>query len=355
MSALAPLDDRATVRRLDPHGMLARIEALPEQCEAAWKQARAFELPAGYAAASVVVILGMGGSAIAGDIFRALALAGPKPVHVVRGYDLPSFVGGDALVVACSHSGDTEETLSAFEQALGAGAKGVAITTGGRLCELAEARRVPTFVYEYEGEPRSALGHQLMALLALGQQAGLLATQDGAVGEAVRLLRAQREQIGFAVPADRNSAKQLAGRLYGRLPVVVGSGVLIEAARRWKTQFNENSKCWAIWEELPELDHNTIVGFGLTAEAVRQLHVVFVAHPALHPRMLRRYELTAEALSDTGVSSERVEALGEAPLAQALTAIYLGDFVSYYLGLLNGVEPSPVAPIAKLKAGLEDG
>jgi glucose/mannose-6-phosphate isomerase len=352
VAALAALDDRATVQRLDPHGMLARIEALPEQCEAAWQHARAFDLAAGYADASAVVILGMGGSAIAGDILRALALAGPKPVYVVRGYDLPSFVRSGALVVACSHSGDTEETLSAFEQALGAGANAVAITTGGRLRDLAETRRVRTFVYEYQGEPRSALGHQLMALLALGQQAGLLGAQDGAVAEAVRLLCAQRGQIDFAVPAERNAAKQLAGRLYGRLPVVVGAGVLIEAARRWKTQLNENSKCWAIWEELPELDHNTIVGFGLPAEAVRQLHVVFVAHPTLHSRVLRRYELTAEALSDAGVSNERVEALGETPLAQVLTAIYLGDFVSYYLGLLNGVEPSPVAPIAKLKAGL---
>ena len=355
MSDLSALDDRAAAQRLDPKGLLARIEALPEQCEEAWRSASAFAWPKDLSKAQSVVVLGMGGSAIAGDILRSLAVTGRKPVSVVRGYDLPKFATKDTLAVACSHSGNTEETLSAFEQALAAGAKAVAITTGGRLRELAEARRVPTFVYQYQGEPRSALGHQLMALLALGQQTGLLTPQEAAVGEAVACLRDQLATISFAVPVERNAAKQLAGRLQGRLPVIMGAGVLAEAARRWKTQLNENSKCWAIWEELPELDHNTIVGFGLTRELVQQLHVVFLAHPALHPRVLRRYELTARALSDAGVSHERVEAVGESPLAQALSAIYLGDFVSYYLALLYGVDPSQVDAIAKLRAALAEG
>jgi glucose/mannose-6-phosphate isomerase len=354
MTELAALDDRATVQRLDPKGLLGRIEALPEQCEEAWRRASSFALPRDYAGTRNVVLLGMGGSAIASDVLRSLALGGRKPVHVVRGYDLPSFAGKDTLAVACSHSGNTEETLSAFEQALAVGAKGVAITTGGGLRELAEQHGVPILAYQYDGEPRSALGHQLMALLVLGQRTGLLEPQDAAVAEAAERLRALRGQVGYSVPAARNAAKQLAGRLQGRLPVIVGAGVLAEAARRWKTQLNENSKCWAIWEELPELDHNTIVGFGLTKEAVRQLHVVFISHLALHPRVLRRYDLTAAALSDAGVSNERVEAVGESPLAQALSAIHLGDFVSYYLALLYGVDPSQVDAIAKLKAGLAD-
>ncbi len=355
MTIAHALDDRTLIERLDPSGLIGRVEALPEQCEEAWRRASAFELPAEHREASAVVVLGMGGSAIAGDIFRVLSLARRKPVHVVRGYDLPAFVGGETLVVACSHSGNTEETLSTFEQALAVNAKAVALTMGGRLAELAAASGAPSLVYRYDGEPRSALGHQLMALLGIGQQAGCLAPQGDAVQEAVRSLRAQREVIGSAVAADRNAAKQLASRLHGRLPVVVGSGVLIEAARRWKTQLNENSKCWAICEELPELDHNTIVGFGLTKDVVRQLHVIFLSHPALGKGMDRRIELTAEALSDAGVTHERVEAAGDAPLAQMLTSVHFGDFVSYYLALLNGVDPSSVEPITKLKQGLAAG
>jgi glucose/mannose-6-phosphate isomerase len=353
IGSLASLDDPRAFERLDPQGMLARIEALPEQCEEGWRRASAFEWPGGLADARAVVVLGMGGSAIAGDLLRALALPLSRaPVSVVRSYDVPAFVGPETLVVACSHSGDTEETLSAFDQALARGARAVVVAKGGRLRALADEHGVPAFTYEFAGEPRSALGHQFMALLALGERAGLVGPQAAAVGEAVARMRGQRAELGRDVPAGRNAAKQLAGRLHGRLPVVIGAGVLSEAAHRWKTQLNENSKVWALWEELPELDHNTIVGFGLPREIVDRLHVVFLSHPALHPRVHLRYEATADALADAGVAHERVEALGESPLAQALTAVYFGDLATYYLGLLNGADPSDVGPLEKLKARL---
>lgn len=354
-ATLAVLDDQTTVEQLDPHGLLGRIEALPEQCIEGWRRAREVALLSEYGEAREVVLLGMGGSAIAGDVLRALASSGGhKAMRVVRGYDVPSFVDQSTLVVACSHGGNTEETLSAFEQALTRGARTAVITAGGRLRELAESRGVPAFEYQYDGEPRSALGHQLMALLALGERAGLLPAQDEAVAEAIALLQEQRTRLRFDVPAERNTAKQLAGRLHGRLPLVVGAGVLVEAAHRWKTQLNENSKCWAFYDELPELGHNTIVGFGLPDDIVRRLHVLFLWHRALQPRLLLHYEVMEEELAQAGVSHERVEALGQSPLAQVLSAIYVGDFVSYYLALLNGVEPSPVAPIGRLKARLAE-
>ncbi|MCH7719250.1 MAG: bifunctional phosphoglucose/phosphomannose isomerase, partial [Chloroflexi bacterium] len=334
------------------HGLLRRIESLPEQCAFAWRQAAAFELPDGYPDARELVVLGMGGSAMAGDILRSLAaISGRKRVSVVRGYDLPPFIDEETLVVACSHSGETEETLSAFQQALASG-RSLAVTTGGRLQELAQERGVPIFMYEYDGEPRSALGHQLMALLAVGERAEVLEPQGSAVAEAVGLMQKQRGRLDFAAPAERNQAKQLAARLHGRLPVVVGAGALTEAAHRWKTQLNENSKVWALYEELPELDHNAIVGFGLPQDVAARLHVVFLWHPSLHSRVLLRYEATEEALTEAGVSHERVEAHGSSQLAQVLTTIYLGDLVSYYLGLLSNVEPSPVTAIDRLKARL---
>ncbi len=345
------LDDRATVERLDPHGMLARIEGLPEQCDEAWRRAGEFVLPESHRRARRMVVLGMGGSAIAGDILRSLAeAAGQKAVSVVRGYDVPGFVDGETLVVACSQSGETEETLSAFEQALEAGARAVAVTTGGRLRELANDRGVPAYVYEYDGEPRSGLGHQLMVLVSLGRQAGAVEPQDAAVAEAVSVMREQRKRFEFESLEEGNPAKQIARRLHGRLPVVVGAGLLAPAAYRWKTQLNENSKCWAFCEELPELDHNSIVGFALPEVLLERLHAVVLWHPALPERLRLRYEATAEALSEAGIANERVEAAGRRPLAQVMSALYLGDLVSYYLALLNGVEPSPVAAIELLKA-----
>ena len=347
------LDDQASLERLDPHGMLARIEELPEQCEEAWRRAAGLSLPETHAEAQDVVLLGMGGSAISGDILRSLAtLTGRKPVQVVRGYDIPASVGESTLVVACSHSGNTEETLSAFQQALDAGTKTFVITMGGEIAKLADRAGAPLFRYEYDGEPRSSTGHQLMALLALGERAGLVEPQEQAVSEAVTLMKKQRTELGFESPRDQNPAKQLAERLHERLAVIVGAGVLDVAAYRWKTQINENAKSWALHETLPELDHNSIVGFGLPD--VSRLHVVFLRHEALHPRLLVRYGATAEAFDDAGVSHETVEARGASALAKVMTAIYFGDLMSYYLALLNGVQPATVEPIDTLKAKLSE-
>jgi len=350
----AALDDEATVRRQDPHGLLGRIEGLPEQCEEGWAQAAALELPEAAAGARQAVVLGMGGSAIAGDLLGALsALSGRRPLTVVRGYQAPAFAGEGTLAIACSHSGDTDETLAAFAAALDAGASGFVVTTGGRLLALARERGVPAYVYQYEGESRSALGHQLMALLALGERIGLVEEQGDAVREAIALLWRQREQLGFAVAGPDNAAKQLALRLHGRLPVIVAGGILTEAAHRWKTQLNENGKCWAMYEALPELDHNSIEGFALARQVLPYLHVVFLTNASLGERLATAYEATAAELTQAGVSHERVETEGASPLAQALSAIFFGDLTSYYLGLLNGVEPSPVPGIARFKARLE--
>jgi glucose/mannose-6-phosphate isomerase len=348
--AIGVLDDPNTRERLDPSGMLSRIEALPDDCEQAWPHASTFELRGDGAYATGIVVLGIGGSAIAGDLLRALATyEGRKPVAVVRGYDLPPNVPKGSLVVACSHSGNTEETLSAFEQAHARSLPIVAVTTGGELANRARNHGLPLLTYSYEGEPRSALGHQLMALLSIAQRTGALPLQEDSVQEAIAHLREQRGQVGLRVPGPQNAAKGLASRLYGRLPVVVGAGSLVEAAHRWRTQFAENSKCWAFHDELPELDHNTIVGFGLPEKLLASLHVVFLRHRSLHPRVLRRYEATAKELDLAGVSWETVEAVGDGPLAVTITGLYFGDFVSYYLALLNGVDPAPVPPIVRLK------
>jgi len=348
------LDDRATVVRLDPEGMLGRIESLPEQCAEAWERARALDLPQTHRDARDVVLLGMGGSGIAGDILRTLTLlSSAMPVQVARGYDVPASVGEGTLAVACSHSGNTEETLSAFRQAVDAGAKTFVITKGGELKKRADEAGAPTFLYEYEGEPRSALGHQLMALLAVGEQAGLLGPQKAAVTETIDLMKEQRSTIGFDVPAAANPCKQLALRLQGKLTAIVGAGVLDVAAYRWKTQINENADSWAIHESLPELDHNSIVGFGLPDAS--SLRVVFLRSERLDPHLLARYGPTADALADAGVAQETVAVAGTGPLARVLAAIHYGDYVSYYLGLLNGVNPSAVGPIETLKEKLAGG
>jgi glucose/mannose-6-phosphate isomerase len=344
------LDDPAAYQRLDPQDMRAVIRDLPRQCGAAWQEAQAFDLPADYRDVDKVVILGMGGSAIAGDLLRALAsLESRVPVVSHRGYDLPLLVDGQTLLIASSYSGNTEETLSAFQTALSGAAKKLVITTGGRLLAAARANGIPAFVFRYESQPRAALGYSLMPLLAIAGKLGLIEDKSADVDEANAVLEDLLHRIGEDVPLAENPAKQLATRLHGRLPVVYGAGLLTDVARRWKSGLNETSEMWAFFEELPEANHNAIVGYGLPEAIARAAFVVFLRASSLHPRMLLRYEFTQHALAEAGVESEVVQAMGRSPLAHILSAVFFGDYVGLYLAILNGVDPTPTAVIARLK------
>jgi len=347
---MSVLDDLAAYQRIDPQGMLARIRDLPHQCRAAWQEVQTLELPDDYCDIDKVIILGMGGSAIAGDFLRSLvALESPVPIFSHRDYELPLLVDGRTLLIASSYSGNTEEVLSCFERGLGTGAKKVVITGGGKLLTTARANGVPAFVFHYESEPRAALGYGIMPLLAIAQKVGIVADKDEDVDEAIAAMLGLATRIDETVPLDRNPAKQLAQRLHQRLPVIYSAGILAQVARRWKGQLNETSKMWCFYEELPEANHNALVGYGLPKEIAAKALVVFLRAPSLHPRILLRYELTQTALEEAGVESATVDAEGKSPLAQIMSAVLFGDWVSLYLAVLNGVEPAPTPPIAKLK------
>jgi glucose/mannose-6-phosphate isomerase len=349
----AILDDPEARARLDGGGMAKAVRELPELCREAWNAARRLELPPSYREIERIVILGMGGSAIAGDVFRLLlARECPVPVLNHRHYDLPPYVDARTLLIASSFSGNTEETVSAFEQGLATPAKKLAITTGGRLLTTARANGIPAFVFRYRGEPRSAFGYGLMPLLAVAEALGLMQGAGRDVEEAIAAMESLRERIGEDAPLAANPAKQLAARLAGRLPVIYGAEVLTEVAHRWKTQINESSKAWAFYEELPEANHNAIVSYGLPPEAAHLAFVVYLQSPELHPRLALHGEFSRRTLAEAGIEHAEVHAEGRSALAQALTGILLGDYVSYYLALLNGVDPTPTTPIANLRAWL---
>jgi glucose/mannose-6-phosphate isomerase len=347
------LNDIAAYKRIDPHGMLASIRDLPRQCRAAWEEAQELELPPDYRDIDKVVILGMGGSAIGGDLLRSLvALESPVPIFSHRSYELPLLVDDRTLLIASSYSGGTEEVLSAFRQALPTEAKKVVITTGGDLLTTARANGIPSFVFQYEGEPRSALGYSIMPLLAIAGKAGLLGDKSEDVQETIAVMEALAERIDEAVPLADNSCKQLAQRLHDRLPVVYGAGILTEVAHRWKTQLNESSKVWCFYEELPEANHNAIIGYALPKGVASSAFVVFLRGPALHPRALLRYDFTRSALEEAGVESTVVDAEGKSPLAQMMSTVLFGDWLSLYLAMLYNVAPAPTTVIDELKEWL---
>ncbi|MDP2675222.1 MAG: bifunctional phosphoglucose/phosphomannose isomerase [Dehalococcoidia bacterium] len=347
------LDDPEARAKLDPGGMAKAVRELPEQCREAWNEARRLELPPHYREIDRIVILGMGGSAIAGDVFRLLlARECAVPVLNHRHYDLPPYVDGRTLLIASSYSGDTEETVSAFGQGLATAAKKLAITTGGRLLTAARANGVPAFVFRYQGEPRAAFGYGLMPLLAVAEALALMQGVDRDVEEAIAAMESLRERIGEDAPLAANPAKQLAARLAGRLPVVYGAELLTEVAHRWKTQLNESTKVWSFYEQLPEANHNAIVSSSLPPEVAGLVTAVYLRSPHLHPRVSLQYEFSQRALAEAGVDHLEAQVEGRSALAQVLTGVLLGDYVSFYLALLNGVDPTPTTIIDNLKAWL---
>ncbi|HEY8491207.1 MAG TPA: bifunctional phosphoglucose/phosphomannose isomerase [Dehalococcoidia bacterium] len=348
-----PLDRADEIRRLDPSGLLDRIRETPARLRDAWREACAFQPPPAYRDVRRVLVLGMGGSALGGDLVRALAdREGTVPVSVHRGYGLPAWADARTLVLASSYSGATEETLSGLRAALAAGCPAVAVCTGGPMAALAAEHGVPLLRFAYDAPPRAAIAYSFACLLAVVTRLGLLPDPGDALADAAAAMEETAREVDAAVPATRNPAKALARRLQGRLPVVYGAEFLAPVAYRWRTQLNENAEVWAFSEELPEANHNSIVGYGRPAGLLPSLAAVFLRSPLLHPRVLARYDATAEELARAGVEHVTVEARGRGAMAHMLSALLLGDFVSYYLAALNGVDPAAMSPLVALKERL---
>ena len=347
------LDDARAIDRLDSEAMAAQIAGFPAACAAAWRQAQTVALPPAYRAARSVVILGMGGSAISGDLARTLAAdSATLPLEVVRDYRLPGYVASGTLAIAISYSGNTEETLAAFDAARQRGASPLVIASGGALAERARASGIPHYPIRSVSQPRAALPHLYMPVLHALATLGVIRCPATEVLDAIRFVAEQAQTLAVAVPERANPAKHVARALYGRIASIYGAEFLADVARRWKTQINENSKQWAEYERLPEANHNTVVGYTHPAAHTGAFRVILLDSHRYHARTRRRVRLTRDLLDTAGLASETVAAHGATALAQQLYAILLGDYVSFYLAMLNGVDPTPVAPIDNLKAQL---
>lgn len=354
------LADHAHLKINDPSDMLGAILGLPEQCEDAKRIAAAADLGAlASRRFASVVIAGMGGSAIGGDLLRATFEPALKcPVTVVRDYQVPGYIGPDTLVIAASNSGNTEETLSVYAQARKAKAPILAVATGGKLDDLAEADGVPLIKLPVTGlQPRAAVGYALIPLVVAAVRLGLLpesVLRD--VDETAGVLLTVRDALGPDVAPEKNLAKQLAQAWLGKIPFVYGSqaerGVV---AYRWKTQINENAKALALANVFPEVNHNETVGWSGThgqADVEKHLTVVILRDRAEPSHIVRRVELTKELLADRHVRIDEAWSSGSSALARTMSLVYTGDFASCYLALAYGEDPTPVKAIDWLKQQL---
>ncbi len=344
------LDEPMIYRQIDNLGMLSHLHEFPEQCQQAWERIMRFDLPPEYKEVERVIILGMGGSAIGGDVVRRLALAESKaPVWVQRDYSLPPFIDESTLVIASSYSGNTEETTSAFTQSLKTRAKKLVLTTGGKLKQLAEKEGIPVFAIDYQSPPRAAFPHSFIPLLGIFQKLGLLRDKSAELKEGLQILNKLAKDLAETTPLASNPAKQLATKLCRHAVVIYGAEFLSEVARRWKTQLNENSKTMAFFEFFPELNHNAVVGYDLPPELKDKVFVVLLHSASFNPRNQLRYEATAQLLAKAQIKHELVEASGTSTLAQVMSLILFGDYTSFYLAILNRIDPTPVDSIDFVK------
>lgn len=335
---------------LDSQGMFAAAHALPEQVlDAVGSAEGLLGLPSRGAVTSVVV-LGMGGSGVAGDILQAIAAPFLEvPVTVVKGYVAPAFVGPSTLVFAVSFSGNTEETLEAATTAVEAGASMVAVTQGGRLAELARDHNAPVVgVPTTIPQPRAGIGAVAIPPLVVLEDMGLLPGARSWIGDAVDQLRHRRESFGSANCPARSIAAQI-GRT---IPLIYGGGPLgAAAAARWKNQVNENAKSPAFWNTYPELCHNEVAGWGQNGDVTRRLvTLVELRHDFEHPQVSRRAAVVDEVLDEVVADIVEVHAEGKGPLAQLLDLVMLGDFVSLELAAQEGLDPGPVPVLDRIKA-----
>ena len=336
------------IRAADPGNMLDRIKDLGTQVRDAWKIGRNATIPPAYADVRSIVLAGMGGSAIGGDFAAALLAEDLKiPMIIHRDYGLPAFVGRDSLVIASSYSGNTEESLSAFEQAQKRGAKVLVLTTGGKISELAKAANYPVVTFSYKAQPRAALGYSLGLVLGtlvkMGFVRDLQSDIDGALSDLAKI--EERVHEG----ARTNDAKKMAVDLFGRIIFAYGAGVMGVMARRVKGQWNENGKNWSAFDVMSELNHNAVVGFPHPPIA-REAHVVLLLRSRRdNPRHQVRFDVTKELLDRAQVPSKELRFDGGSMLSEVLQMTYFTDYVSFYVSLLNGADPSPVTSIDYLK------
>ncbi|MDP1819856.1 MAG: bifunctional phosphoglucose/phosphomannose isomerase [Acidimicrobiales bacterium] len=337
---------------LDSVGMFDLAAALPEQVAAAAALGAELETLPDHDAIENVVVLGMGGSGIAGNVLQAVAAPFmPVPVTVVKGYEAPSFVGDGTLCFAISYSGNTEETVEAAQMAAAAGARMVVLSHGGQLASLAESWDAPYIQLPDIPMPRAGVGAVSIPPLLVLERVGLFPGAAQYVADAVHQLRRRRGKLIM----DGGPAQELAAAIGRTIPIVYGGDAIGEvAAYRFKCEVNENAKAPAFAGALPEMCHNEIAGWGQHGDVTRQvLTAVRFRHDFEHPQVARRFDLTHDILDEVVHTVLDVQAEGEGALAQLFDLIIQGDFVSLHLATQAGVDPGPIPVLNDLKAALE--
>lgn len=339
------IDDLKYIHQKDTQDALGIAEKQWQQLE------HSFDIPKLSIAIENIVFTGMGGSALA----ARLSMTWPGytvPFEIVRGYSLPKYISAKTLVIVSSYSGNTEETLSALQDAESAGAQIICIAAGGKLAEIAKDKGYPLAVLPHASQPRFAALYSFKAIVTILERVGLV--QESVISEltqSAQFLKTHLESWNPTHPATDNIAKKLALDILGTSPVVYAGPLMAPAAYKWKISINENAKNVAWWNELPEFNHNEFLGWS-SHPIEKPYSVIDLRSSYEHERIQKRFDLSAKLLSGRRPAPKTIEAQGNSVLEHLIYTTGLGDFVSLYLALLNGLNPTPVDLIEKFKKEL---
>ncbi|MBE2194529.1 MAG: hypothetical protein IAE83_10170 [Anaerolinea sp.] len=336
-----PLDDPARFRATDSVGMFARIYALPDDLESAWRRGLELPLNETFLRIGKVLICGSEEGAFVGELVtQVIASTCNIPTMVSRSSDLPAFADGQStLVILIDPTGDDLHTLAARDLADARGTKMIAITPDGALSKAADKAGSTVWTLKQPSPPRAAIGEQIGLLLAFINRLGWGRDLEPEVREAVAVMRAERDLIGLDVPPTHNPAKRLAWQMIGRIPLIYGAGAMATAARRWKSQINQNAKAVALADALPDLLFSTLSGLGVIPDGVR-LAAFCLATPSESEQTKTAQSVARSIFMMEGIVPDMVSAKGKGLLTQVMYAVQFGDYVSCYLAVASDIDPT---------------
>ncbi|HTY44538.1 MAG TPA: bifunctional phosphoglucose/phosphomannose isomerase [Patescibacteria group bacterium] len=340
------------IKKLDTSGMLGLLEDLPSHCRASLDIVAHTPLACDKREFKNIVFAGLGGSAIGADLVRTFLYEKCRiPIAVVREYGLPAYVDSASLVFIASYSGNTEETLSAYAAAQERGATVIAVTSGGALKEQAGRDKVTCVQVPGGLPPRCSLGYQSIIPLCMLSKMGLIENMEAYVGQTAGLLEdMQRQCLSPRIGQKDNIAKYTAAKLYNKFAFIYSASVHFDAVvTRWRGQLAENAKTLASSHLFPEMNHNEIMGWQHPGRLLKDFTVVMLRDKGMHPRVAARMDITGKIIAKDGTEVLEVWSRGDSLLSRIFSLIYIGDFVSFYLAILYGTDPTPVERITDLK------
>ncbi|MBU0534017.1 MAG: bifunctional phosphoglucose/phosphomannose isomerase [Candidatus Omnitrophica bacterium] len=349
------VDDTKTIEKFDQSKMRKLLYEFPHQGEKMIELMKDINIPSEYKNVKNIIVSGLGGSSVGGDLLKNFLRDKIKlPLIVNRSYTLPRWVGKDTLLICVSYSGNTEETLNTYQVAKEAKSKIIVISSGGELAQLAKKDGFACIpVPEVGIPPRTALGYLFFSQLFIIKMLGFADIEDSEFSEAIQTLKDLREEIDIDIPKDKNISKQLAEEIYQTIPLVYTTSDYLEGVGiRWKTQINENSKSPVYCEFFPELNHNEIMGWEGGKELVGKFSLILLRDKEESERMLKRIGITLSLIEDNVSKMLEVHSRGDKLLSRILSLVYIGDYVSFYLAILNDVDPTEIKFISSLKKSL---